>query len=256
MHIAVPSGENELLAWLDEGLSQIGQAEREQLRKQWFIPASSYPEWLLPALVGSGAVLGLVGLSAHYLALRRAIRRRTRELHLSVAQLERANAQLAQRARSDPLTGVGNRAHFYEVSAAEMTRAISKGSPLSLAVFDLDRFKQVNDTCGHLVGDALLRRLTEQLRHRLRQHDTLARTGGDEFAVLLPNTDLPAALETTRRLIDSIGELGEPDWGTGVGLSAGVAQFRPAESLDSWLERADRALYRSKEAGRGRATAA
>jgi diguanylate cyclase (GGDEF)-like protein len=256
MHIAVPSGEDALLAWLDEGLSQIGQSQREELRKKWFIPASSYPAWLLPALVGSGAVLGLIGFGAHYLALRRAIRRRTRELDLAVAKLEQANAQLAERARSDPLTGVANRAHFYEVAAAEITRAISDGSPLSMAVFDLDRFKQVNDTRGHLAGDALLRRLTEQLRQRLRQQDTLARTGGDEFAIVLPNTDLTMALKITRRLIDNISEVDEPDCAVGVGLSAGVAQYRPTEALDSWLDRADRALYRSKEAGRGQATAA
>ena len=236
--------------------SRLRHAEREELRNKWFIPAENFPAWLVPGLAGAGAVLGLAGLAGHYLALRRAIGRRTRELDLAVAQLQQANARLNERVRIDPLTGVANRAHFYEVTAAEIARATRNGSPLSLAVFDLDRFKQVNDTRGHLAGDALLRRLTETLRQRLRQQDMLARTGGDEFAVVLPNTDLPAALETTRRLIDSIGELDEPDCGKGVGLSAGVAQYRPTESLDSWLDRADRALYRSKEAGRGRATAA
>lgn len=158
-------------------------------------------------------------------------------------------------ARTDSLTGLVNRRRFSEAAAAEWGRSIRYGRPSSLILFDLDRFKQINDEQGHAAGDAVLKKVAEVCQFEIRDFDLIARIGGEEFAVLLPETSAEAALGLAERLRRCIERL-EVKSGGGVlrpTASFGVAPLT-LEGHD-WTEAlhlADGALYRAKENGRNR----
>lgn len=169
--------------------------------------------------------------------------------------LEEANAKLNQLATQDPLTGVLNRRRFLELARVEMRRAKRHGRALSLFLLDLDRFKQVNDTHGHAAGDEVLCTVVARARAVLRDADQIARFGGEEFVVLLPETDEDAALAVAERLRRAIAGLPVDVEGLAVPVTAsiGVAAWTAAEpSLEHTLRRADAALYEAKQAGRNR----
>ncbi len=170
-------------------------------------------------------------------------------------QLEAAaRRELEQRMLTDPLTGTGNRRMLELRLAEEIQRARRYERALTAVFLDLDHFKQVNDRHGHGVGDAVLVRVAESLHARLRHSDHLARFGGEEFVLLLPETGLDAALALVERMRTAVAELRIPELQPGhITLSAGLAQWQPGESADALLHRADQALYRAKAAGRNRA---
>ncbi len=143
---------------------------------------------------------------------------------------------------TDHLTGLLNRNGFLAAAMRERSLANRTGAPLTLAVIDLDDFKQVNDRAGHAAGDKLLARLGQEWRERTRPSDILARHGGDEFVLLLPGTGQSGAEAALERLCS--GE--DP-----VGWSTGVSEWLPGESLEEPLARADKQLYEAK-LGRGR----
>lgn len=153
-------------------------------------------------------------------------------------------------ARIDPLTGLLNRRAFLERCTVERMRTDRNPGPLTLVLLDLDHFKDVNDTYGHQVGDQALRDFGAALVRTLRATDVLARMGGEEFAVLLPSTDGPQALEITERLRAEVEGIALP--GGHLTTSIGVAVWDGAETFDSWYHRADQALYRAKTEGRNR----
>lgn len=169
-------------------------------------------------------------------------------------------ARLRELATSDPLTGVANRRHFLEKAEAEVQRARRYGHPLSLTLIDLDHFKKVNDTHGHHVGDEALQHLCRVLGGLLRDVDLLGRIGGEEFAALLPETDLARAGQVAERMRAGLesAPLEHPQAGSvRLTLSAGVAGLGPgAETIDALLQKADAAMYAAKSAGRNRVKAA
>ncbi|MBI5479706.1 MAG: GGDEF domain-containing protein [Deltaproteobacteria bacterium] len=150
-------------------------------------------------------------------------------------------------ARVDSLTGVLNRREFEARFEAERSRALRSQGPCSLLVLDIDGFKQVNDRQGHAAGDDVLRRLGALLQQTVRSHDTLARFGGDEFVVLLPDTPGDHVAQAAVR----IGALARH---AGISVSIGGATW-PTDCADltQLFAVADRNLYRAKNAGRGRA---
>ncbi|HKX40626.1 MAG TPA: GGDEF domain-containing protein [Burkholderiaceae bacterium] len=188
---------------------------------------------------------------------------RTEELrarHLATAarleaQQERHRAaQFAAQAEQDPLTGLGNRRHL-ERRAAELFPALSLAqAPLALAQIDVDHFKRVNDTHGHAAGDLVLVALGALLRDSLRAADVVVRSGGEEFVLVLPDTQMAAAMEVCERLRARV-EASPVDIGAGVALpitvSVGLAAA-PSYDLDMLMRRADAALYAAKQAGRNR----
>jgi diguanylate cyclase (GGDEF)-like protein len=151
---------------------------------------------------------------------------------------------LRMQAGTDHLTGLLNRSGFLAAALRERALADRTGAPLSVALIDLDQFKEVNDRDGHAVGDRLLADLARQWRQRMRPSDILARHGGDEFVLLLPGTwpsGADAALERLRGGEDTVG------W------SVGISEWSPGEGLDAPLARADKQLYEAKLAvSRGR----
>jgi diguanylate cyclase (GGDEF)-like protein len=160
-----------------------------------------------------------------------------------------------QLADLDALTNLHNRRYFHETLARESARAHRYERKLSLIVFDLDDFKDVNDRIGHLAGDAVLAEAAERVRDVVRTADVACRVGGDEFAVILPESSLEDADQLYRRILNAVssrplGQAGK------LYLSAGVAELRPEDDPVSFFQRADDALYRAKEAGKGRVVAA
>ncbi len=163
--------------------------------------------------------------------------------------------------RTDELTGIANRREFIRRAEAEIERRGRTGSPLSVAVLDLDRFKGVNDECGHPAGDIVLQEVARRCGAIVRANDVFARLGGEEFGVLLPDSTLEEARRVAERMRAVVGEApvdisadaSRPHPSTvSLTLTGGVAEHRPDESLTSVLGRADRAMYRGKAAGRNR----
>jgi two-component system, cell cycle response regulator len=162
---------------------------------------------------------------------------------------------------TDPLTGVHNFRHLSTMLARELERAVRFGHPLGVLMLDIDRFKPVNDTYGHAAGDAVLRELARRVSECVREVDTLARYGGDEFALLLPETDVEGASALAERILAALrGEpFRLPDGGPEllVTASIGIACYPEHGTTGNDLMRAaDRALYEAKEGGRDRAEVA
>lgn len=164
------------------------------------------------------------------------------ELKRIEAEREELLGQVQDMARRDPLTGLPNRRALEEVLPREMARARRALSPLSLAILDIDYFKQYNDAHGHLAGDEVLRACARAWDSALRAEDTIARVGGEEFLVLLPDTPAEKAAEIIERL-----RMKTP---MGQSCSAGLACWDYAETIDDLLSRADKALYLAKASGR------
>ena len=156
-----------------------------------------------------------------------------------------------QLADLDALTGLHNRRYFHETLAREVSRAQRYNRSLALIVFDLDDFKAINDRIGHLAGDAVLADAAERVRDSVRSADIACRVGGDEFAVILPESTLLDADQLYRRIHQSVSSRPISQEGR-LFLSAGVTDLRPEDDAVAFFERADDALYRAKEAGKGR----
>jgi diguanylate cyclase (GGDEF)-like protein len=175
--------------------------------------------------------------------------------HISetVGRLRGQTEQMSHLALTDPLTGLSNRRHLIQQLDREFTRAKRYQRPLSLVYLDLDGFKSMNDRFGHIFGDEILAGVALQMRSVLRSADMLARIGGDEFAVLLPETELRGALRVAEKLRKSLAAYSRrlgPALPT-LTFCAGVAQLQEDDqSIDGLLGRADKAQYRAKDSGK------
>ncbi|HEY6761562.1 MAG TPA: sensor domain-containing diguanylate cyclase [Baekduia sp.] len=180
------------------------------------------------------------------------------DLHAAAALSDLAGTAIALRdarlaAAIDPLTGCLNHGAMRERLAEEIARARRQGTPLAVTILDLDDFKRVNDTYGHPTGDALLRHVAEALRAEYRSFDQVARYGGDEFVVILPNVKGTRADIAAARALRVLREIRitRPDGGDeGITVSCGVAEWVEPEGPAELLERADQALRGSKAAGK------
>lgn len=176
---------------------------------------------------------------------------------LTLGAVMMANARVlsetAYAADHDHLTGAPTRRAFFEVAGRELARARRQAGSVGLLLVDADHFKRINDTYGHGVGDQVLRDLVQRIMGVIRKNDFCARLGGEEFAVLLPDTSMETALVAAERLRAA---LDRPAPATGAGapytVSIGLAMLEPGEEFDSLMQRADAALYAAKEAGRNR----
>lgn len=163
--------------------------------------------------------------------------------------------EVRQLAITDPLTGLYNRRHFFELAEREFDRARRYHHPLSVIMMDLDYFKQVNDTYGHLVGDQVLQTVAQRLQQELREVDLLGRYGGEEFTILLPETDFVGVHRVAERLCQRVGQTPidterEP---VSITISLGVVGMdESCTSLDVLIDRADQALYTAKQGGGNR----
>ena len=175
-----------------------------------------------------------------------------RRLAEKIEELKRIQRELRHQSRSDALTGLANRRPFAEYLGLSMDLARRKQIPTCMLLADIDHFKSINDTYGHDVGDMVLRALAGMLRSACRTRDLAARIGGEEFAVLLTATKLEDAVLVAERIRQNIGKTPLLPDGGRVTVSIGVAQYRPNESAQTFMKRADAAMYRAKAGGRNR----
>ncbi|MDR3418450.1 MAG: diguanylate cyclase [Nevskia sp.] len=185
------------------------------------------------------------------------LRRAKEALEAANRDLEQALAREQQAARTDYLTSICNRRHFFDLAehAFEVSRRYRH--PLSVILFDVDHFKQVNDRWGHQIGDEILKSVARIAGEHLRDSDVLARYGGEEFAVLLPESDARQALIVADRIRESIAahHIADDEGTVKVTISAGIANALGGDdALDRLIHRADQALYAAKKAGRNRVT--
>jgi diguanylate cyclase len=194
--------------------------------------------WLL------GLVIVLAQLSwigGYVSELRMSLRARNEELHTLATQ--------------DMLTRLPNRRYLLgrlSAEAARMRRAENKPAALSICLIDLDEFKRVNDTLGHALGDSVLQAVAERMQSALRESDCVGRFGGEEFLVILPETDLAGGVSSAQRIREKLRSAPVDDLPEGWSITAtyGVAEYRAGERLEDTLARADAALYRGKHQGR------
>jgi diguanylate cyclase (GGDEF)-like protein len=172
-------------------------------------------------------------------------------------KLEGANNELATLSRTDRLTQLNNRGYWEECLIAEYERYKRTSQPVTLIMFDIDHFKNVNDTYGHQAGDEVIRQTSRTLRRTIRKTDIAGRYGGEEFAVLLVDTSNENALILAERLRKRIEALTieYEDMSIQFNISLGVSELnRDIKSYKDWIESADQALYYSKENGRNQTT--
>lgn len=203
-------------------------------------------EWVHFALMAT--ILPVMSmLSGQLLGIRARLRAQRNEL-------ESALSRIRELATRDELTNLPNRRHAVDLFAQMARSAERTGSPLTVGLLDLDHFKRINDTLGHSAGDTVLRLFAQTAQRALRESDVVARWGGEEFLVLLPDTPVHQADLSMQRLRDALAGqrlMAAPD-GSTVTFSAGLARFRPGETIEHAVERADFALYQAKSEGRNR----
>jgi len=235
-----------LVVWLDAGEASV--LGRVAIRTVYFV---------------------LIGVAIAYLASQAERQRRARaETQRSLVELQETHTELkvyaremAQRAVTDGLTGLHNHTYFHQRLDEELTRSERYGRPLSLMMLDLDDFKAYNDSYGHTKGDVVLAQVARVISASVRKVDVVCRYGGEEFAVIMPETDAEAARAAAERVREAVASMALPAEKAGVGralpstgsltVSVGVACHPThAKTRVALIEVADRALYRSKRTGK------
>jgi diguanylate cyclase (GGDEF)-like protein len=238
-------------------LPGVGALTAAEAREDRFLGA---PGWYWAA----GLAMLAIGLAVQMVLNSRAALRRERNLVRTAAQLREVSAELDRLARTDALTGIANRRALFDLLGVEFRRSRRYGRELSVLMVDLDHFKNVNDRWGHPFGDYVLREIAGLISHSVRESDIIGRYGGEEFAVILPETDteravvvgekLRRAAETFEYRHEGTPPAGEPP--VRITISVGVASLPVEEDQDEieLIGRADQALYEAKRTGRNRVT--
>lgn len=212
----------------------------------------------VPILIGWGATVRTQVLQRKQYAMWRKAEHYNGILTREMEERARLQDALLLQATTDSLTGLNNRRQYERLFGQEIARADRKGQSLALCIIDLDHFKQVNDTWGHSAGDLVLKAVAQLCRENFRTIDILGRLGGEEFVVLLPDTDLETARHIANRFIRTLAttplSIGDRD--VNITATAGVVERLPGETmLESLVQRADAAMYQGKRAGRNQVVA-
>jgi len=170
-------------------------------------------------------------------------------LAISILLIQRMGVLQQNQAATDALTGLLNRRALYQILEREMERSARYGKTFSIILFDVDKFKEVNDTYGHFAGDHVLRGIADLMRRAIRQTDSISRWGGEEFLIVLPETETQAAMMFAERILKLMHStrFGRV---SNVTASFGVAVYAPELTLEELLHRADHAMYQAKQNGR------
>ncbi len=192
--------------------------------------------------------------------MQKQLERRNSELEEEILRRKSVEQQLKVQATTDPLTKLYNRRQFFDLAEREFSRSDRKNRPISIIMMDIDRFKQVNDTYGHLVGDHVLVSLAELCVNSFRKYDIWARYGGEEFVAMLPETNTQQCKlvsERLRKLVaDTTMQFEETSLSITVSIGIACIDVDSDLSVDEMLDQADKALYRSKHEGRNRVSVA
>ncbi len=172
------------------------------------------------------------------------------KLKIITEGLMEANKQLVFSATHDELTKVYNRHAIFNFLENDILRVKRTKECLSIIMFDIDYFKEINDTYGHLAGDNVLCRIVQVIRDTVREIDLIGRYGGDEFLIILPNTKIKRAREIARRILTRVEDEKFPNINMKLTLSIGLSEYVFGETLDKFIEKVDKALYVAKGSGR------
>jgi diguanylate cyclase (GGDEF)-like protein/PAS domain S-box-containing protein len=213
---------------------------------RWFL------ERILPRLDSEDCLAGFIASATDITEIKQAEALLTETNKHLEEEVARRTEQLEQLMLTDPLTGIGNRRLLMKKLAEEVTRAHRYRRPLTVCFFDIDHFKAVNDDFGHAVGDAALAGVASVLKNCLRSCDLVGRFGGEEFVVLMPETDAAIGIQVADRLRQEIETTTFAEVPRSITVSAGLAELVRKESAESIIERSDRALYQAKRTGRNR----
>lgn len=227
------------------GLEFVGEARNDNFMCI-FIPMTSQRVLLIAEMVNLSSTLEAVTAE---------LQRTKRILTIKETELKAVIAQADEVSHTDALTFLPNRRQVIRDLQKEVIFSDRYGTPLSISMLDIDYFKIINDTYGHITGDDVLRTLAGELREHIRYPDTIGRYGGEEFLIVLPHSTLKAAAEQAERLCKHVRSLtiksGEQE--IAVTVSIGVAQYKiHQEEWEAFLNRADAALYQAKNSGRDR----
>jgi diguanylate cyclase len=249
---------NGLRTLVMETISGVDQAKTQAEQSSDSLAAKSAHLERGPSIAEVHRILGEVvsetrGIAHNSQLLKEMLDETRQEVEALRDELEHTRLQVS----IDALTGLKNRRAFDATLQESCSQANKPAAALSLLLIDIDHFKDVNDTYGHLIGDKVIRSVGTLLSANIKGKDTVARIGGEEFAVLLPETPLANAERVGEVLRTAVerSRLTRADTGETVGrvtVSIGVAAYQPGESTENFLERADKALYLSKKAGRNR----
>ena len=242
-----------ILVLREEHVARRGRAEVSDLERAGMVPEAVIPIVVEESVV---AILAVAG-SAGKIDRDRPYASMLADLVANAFQISFAIEALERRAMTDPLTGLYNRAYLADRFLVELRRSRNYGFPMSVALFDIDRFKRINDRYGHLAGDAVLRELASFLRNRTRSTDAVVRYGGEEFAILMATSDSDVAFEQSDRIRADIEKTqfvvpgqAEPVQMT---ISGGVATYpQDGQTFSELIAVADAGLYRAKENGRNK----
>ncbi len=241
---------------LRDALATVGEAGQDARRFDATLTGISQSMEFMPAGV-SAVLLRLAEETRAVAARSEAVGRHLEHTVARVADLEVTLADARREATTDPLTGLANRRAFDDLLHRKAGLAQQSGQNLALMIADIDRFKSINDTWGHPVGDAVLRRVAMTLRDTLDENAHASRFGGEEFCVVVPGAATLAAIGIAERLREAVAQQNFQVRASGqalgrVTVSIGVAGYVPGEPLEAFLGRADTALYRAKQGGRNR----
>jgi diguanylate cyclase (GGDEF)-like protein len=211
------------------------------------IPTSTLAGQALTSAVIAGLLARCIWIAMFVRKLRSRLAEKNRSLSEAMKRIETL-------ATTDDVTGLPNRRAVAQVLRDQMALSRRTGLPLALAFVDIDHFKQINDTYGHLAGDRALQHIADALRSGVREIDRVGRFGGEEFLIVMPSTSLEQAREPLERLRRGIAEFDGATIGLDVKttVTIGAAQYAPSETFEAFVRRADLALYLGKGAGRNR----
>lgn len=252
LRMAVRKENKALLSILNLALDNLSYEDHSIIYNAWNpISRTAKTDYTLAWQVGIALFVILTLVFERYRASKKVnalLQEKNMELKAVHAQLSHQHSHLLHVAKYDALTGLHNRRSILECIETELSRAKRQPMPISLLIFDLDKFKTINDTLGHNAGDQALKTFANTLKKVARETDVCGRWGGEEFIVISPNTNRDAACVLAERFQIELSKETE-SYSPEITCSIGIAEHQPQESFEKWFDRADKALYRAKMRG-------
>lgn len=237
LHIGVKKDDAVLLNFINEGMKNIKKDDIERITNKWLLPIEVIPSWIAPLTISLIIFIIIVFLIFNIFLLKKQVKKRTK--------------QLEELAYTDSLTKCFNRQKINEILSLEINRHNRYGHTVSIIMLDIDNFKHINDTFGHIIGDDVLINLTKILRENIRKVDFIGRWGGEEFVIICPETNIKNTAILANKLCSKINSY-EFDQVKIVTASFGVSELQKNDDERTILIRADEALYMAKAEGKNR----
>jgi diguanylate cyclase (GGDEF)-like protein len=249
---------------LSKSIRNLSENEQKEIREKWMSQLQPKTNWLLIGLIFSAILLITFIFMIFNWRLRKLVKIKTEALEkfnheleskvkARTEELHHLNGKLQLAANTDPMTGIYNRRYFFDVSAQILEVSKRDNMPMSIAMLDIDKFKIINDTYGHDVGDIVIQKSVELIRVHLKEDDILIRFGGEEFLVVMLDTSIKDALNLCEKIRQSIEKSYPINEERQVTISIGISHYSNGDTeIDQIVKRADNALYEAKRTGRNK----